>query len=117
MDLKSLYTVEAHESGSEVQIISPVTGKKTDFFITVMGPDSKQFREAVKTFHRALLEDNEAGESDMLVAVTKGWKGLKDGKTPVEFSPAVAKELYVNSPFVAAQLDRYIADRKNFTRG
>lgn len=117
MDLKQLYTVEAHESGSELQIVSPVDGKLTDFHIRVVGPDSKQYREAMRAFHRALLDKSENGESDMLAAITKDWRGLKDGKNPVEFSPAAARDLYINAPFVASQVDRFIADRKNFTQG
>ena len=117
MDLKALYTVEAHESGSEIQVISPLSGEKTDFHITVMGPDSKQYRAAVRAFHTALIEKADGGEIDMLVAITKGWRGLSNGKKQVEFSSGAAKELYENSPFVAEQVDRFIADRKNFTPG
>lgn len=117
MDLKQLYTVEAHESGSELQIISPIDGKLTDFHIRVMGPDSKRYREAMRAFHRTLLEKSDNGEIDMLVAITKDWRGLKDGKSAVEFSPAAARDLYTNAPFVATQVDRFIADRKNFTQG
>ena len=53
----------------------------------------------------------------MLSAVTIGWRGLNDGKAEVEFSKERALQLYDNSPNIATQLDRFIADRKNFTKG
>jgi hypothetical protein len=68
-------------------------------------------------YHRKLLNDEEGGEIDLLTAVTIGWRGLKSGKDTVEFSPEVAKGLYENAPSVASQVDRFVADRVNFTKG
>jgi len=117
MEISSLYTADAHESGSEVQVISPTDGELTDFYITVVGPDSKQYREAVRKFQMALLENTEGADIEMLVAITKGWRGLMDGKKEVKYSDKVASKLYIDAPFVAGQIDRFIADRKNFTPG
>lgn len=117
MELTSLYTAEAHENGSEVQVISPADGELTDFHITVVGPDSKVYRDAVRKFQMKLLEKVEGADIELLVSITKGWRGLKDGKKDVEFTAAAAKDLYEKAPFVATQIDRFIADRKNFTPG
>jgi hypothetical protein len=83
----------------------------------VKGVDSKAYREAVRKYHRKLLNDEEGGEIDLLTAVTIGWRGLKSGKDTVEFSLEAAKGLYENAPSVATQVDRFVADRVNFTKG
>lgn len=117
MDVNKLYTLKAHEEGAEIQIKSPIDDKPTDFYIQVKGPDSKAYREAVRKYHRKLLNDEDGGEIDLLVAITVNWKGLKDGKNTVEFSMDAARNLYENAPSVANQVDRFIADRLNFTNG
>lgn len=117
MDLNKLYTLEAHEDGAEIQIKSPINDEPTDFYIKVKGPDSKSYREAVRQYHRKLLNDEGGGEVDLLVGITIDWRGLKDGKEKVEFTAEAAKNLYENAPSVASQVDRFIADRLNFTKG
>jgi hypothetical protein len=117
MDIKGLYTVEKHEDGAEIGIISPLDGELTDFYIKVQGIDSKAYRTAVRAYHRKLLADEEGGEADLLAAVTIGWRGLYDGKVEVEFTKEKALQLYENSPNIATQIDRFLGDRKNFTKG
>lgn len=117
MDLKQLYTVDAHDEGIEICIKSPLDGKDTDFYITVMGVDSKAYRDAVKGYHRKLLNKEEGGDIDLLVAVTKSWKGLQDKGKEVKFTPEIAADLYRQSPNIAYQIDNVVADRKNFIKG
>lgn len=117
MDINTLYTVDAHEEGAEIRIVSPLDGKKTDFYISVQGVDSKAYRTAVKAYHRKLLNDEEGGEIELIVAITKGWRGLVDGDKEVEFSAENAKSVYENAPDVASQLDRFVANRQNFIKG
>ena len=117
MDIKQLYTVDAHEEGSEVRIDSPLYGKPTAFYISVRGIDSKRYREAVKAFHRSMLDKNDDAEIDLLVAITKGWRGLNDGKDEVKFTEENAKNLYLNSPAIATQIDKFVVNRKNFIKG
>tara|TARA_R110000737_G_scaffold245703_1_gene256268 strand:- start:397 stop:750 length:354 start_codon:yes stop_codon:yes gene_type:complete len=117
MDLKQLYTADAHNEGIEICIKSPLDGKETDFYVTVMGVDSKAYREAVRAYHRKLLNKEEGGDIDLLVSVTKSWRGLQDQGKDVKFSPKVAAKLYNQSPNVASQLDAAVADRKNFIKG
>jgi len=63
-----------------------------------------------------LLNEEEGGEIDLLVAITKDWRGLKDGDKDIIFSAEKAKELYANAPSVTQQIDQFIADRKNFMK-
>ena len=37
MDIKNLYTVEKHEDGAELRIVSPIDDELTDFYIKVQG--------------------------------------------------------------------------------
>jgi hypothetical protein len=117
MDIKGLYTVEKHEDGAELRIVSPLDGELTDFYIKVQGIDSKAYRTAVRAIIASYWPNEEGGEAELLAAVTIGWRGLNDGKAEVEFSKERALQLYDNSPNIATQLDRFIADRKNFTKG
>ena len=117
MDINTLYTVDAHEEGAEIRIVSPLDGKETNFYISVQGIDSRAYRTAVKAYHRKLLNEEEGGEIDLLIAITKGWRGLSDGKKDVEFSALRAKAVYENAPDVATQVDRFVAKRTNFIKG
>jgi len=117
MDIKELYTAVPHEEGAEIQILSPVDNKETDFYIHVKGIDSKSYRDAVRAYHRKLLNKEEGGEIEMLVSITKGWRGLKSGKDEVEFTEDKARDLYTNAPGIASQVDKFVADRKNFIKG
>ena len=117
MELNSLYTLEEHESGAEVQIRDPATDELTDFFITVQGVDSRAYRTALRAFHRSILDNKDGGEIELLAAVTIGWRGLEKNGKEVKFSQKAAKDLYQNAPAVAQQLDQFIANRKNFIKG
>ena len=117
MDINTLYTADAHEEGAEIQIVSPLDGEKTDFYITLQGIDSKTYRKAVRAYHRKLIAEEEGGEIDLLVAITKSWRGLNDGKKDIEFTPEMARDVYVNAPSVSTQIDAFVADRKNFIKG
>ena len=124
MDIESLYTVEAHEAGAEVQINNPLTGKKTDIYIKVAGMDSKAYRKAR---HAALREaalkvadgevDEDALASNMLAEATTGWRGVESKGKPIAFSKDKAVDIYLNSPSIRDQVDRFISDRSNFTNG
>ena len=74
MDVKNLYTLEAHEDGAEIQIKSPADNEPTDFYIKVKGVDSKAYREAVRKYHRKLLNDEEGGEIDLEKSLGVGYK-------------------------------------------
>ena len=117
MDINTLYTAEAHEEGADIRIVSPLDGKETDFYITLQGIDSKAYRAAVRTYHRTLIAKEEGGEIDLLVAITKGWSGLKNNGKDVVFDAKAAHDLYVNAPNVTSQIDQFVADRTNFIKG
>ena len=119
MKLSELYTADIHEDGAEINIVNPVTGKKSDVFIKVRGPDSKVFRDAILELNRKQLTDDQASMVKVLAKSTISWRGLveDDGKTPVEFSPELALTIYEKSPDIANQVMTFISERQNFTKG
>jgi len=117
MDIKELYTADAHEEGAEIRILSPIDGEETDFYIIVKGVDSKSYREAVRAYHRKLINKEDGGEIDLLVAITKSWRGLEDKGKTVEFTPKNAHDLYCKAPNIASQVDAFVVARRNFIKG
>ena len=124
MDIKSLYTLEAHESGSEMNIISPIDGKPTECFLTVLGVDSRAWREARLVFDREIIKLNDASESEraLLIATTQaaiviGWRGFDNEGKPLDFDRPFLVELLVKSPSIGDQVERFKDNRLNFTKG
>ena len=136
MDLSELMTAEAHEEGAELNIISPVTGKASDVFIKVLGPDSKAYRtETKRNMAKRVAEyrklKSESKELDLdsmsdqeieaeissLVAVTIGWRGISDKGEDVPFTKAMCEKLYRSAPHIVIQVNNFLADYTNFTKG
>lgn len=127
MEFDALCTRDAHEEGAEVQILDPSSGKLTDFHIKVLGPDSREWRKAMKADLRRVWsrkkgeelteEDLLDSDVDKLVAVTVGWRGLKSNGEEMPFTKDACKTLYERSPRVMDQVDMFLADSRNFTKG
>jgi hypothetical protein len=128
MEFNDLLTQDAHEEGAECNIIDPSTGKPTDFFIKVLGVDSLEFQKAQRKLRnqavqaysdkKAITEEQEIeSEIKHLVSVTIGWRGLESEGKEKKFSSEACKELYTKSPGLRSQVDRFVSDRTNFTKG
>jgi hypothetical protein len=127
MNFDDLLTQDAHEAGAEINILNPNTGEPTDVFIKVLGIDSIAWRSAMKTAIRKMIsakKSDDLTESDLidedvekLVAITVGWRGLTKNGEPLEFSKKACRELYKKSPRIMDQIDRFIGDHRNFTKG
>lgn len=121
MNFDDLLTADDHKKGAEVQIISPRTSEPTDFYIRVMGPDTKEFRRAKSAAIRKSIKSDDGDYDDsaleVILAVTVGWRGIeRDGKA-VDFTREDCERLYQNSPYILDQVDLFLADRKNFIKG
>ena len=118
MKLTELYTVDAHEDGSYVEIFDD-EGSKTPLSIKVKGTDSLSYRKELKKQKTAYFTaaqngtevDTEKFVIDALIECTKGWKG-----TDEKFTKKLCRELYTKAPYVKDQIDSHIAERKNFTK-
>jgi len=127
MDIKSLYTLESHEKGAELNLLSPLDGKPTDCYLTVVGVDSATWREAELNGKRKVLELFKDGDTDQvknrdiiaetLASAVIGWRGFEDKGKAIEFDRGFLKDLFINSPDTATQTDEFIAKRVNFIKG
>lgn len=131
MDIDDLYTVPHHEKGAELQLFSPVDGKKIEVFLMLRGVDSAAFRSAEISGKREValiiknddLSDDEKAQKQleviagMLARITLGWRGLTSKRKKLGFNHEAATNLYLNSPAIAKQVDKFVSNRKNFTKG
>jgi len=113
MELDNLVTAESHESGAEINIVSPVDGQMTDVFITIKGVDSRTWRQVKKEQTREIINARADGKMDSLdydlmdakalATSTVSWRGIvKDGKE-YECNYDNALALYKDAPSVVAQ--------------
>jgi hypothetical protein len=127
MEITALQTTLAHDAGARYRVLSPITGKPTDFYVTIAGIDSKVWRTSKRKQTGVILDAKAAGKLDdvdydaldvqALVDATISWEGLVRGGVPVECTKENAFDLYSNSPDVVSQLLRFVSDSKNFTKG
>lgn len=122
MELAKLCTADAHEQGAAVDIAHPVTGEKTDVKITIRGVDSASFRKITRDHRKKLAEKGseerlEELSCDMLASLTIGWSGITQDGEPVPFTTDAARTLYMKSPGIREQVDKFVVDRRNFTTG
>lgn len=122
MELADLYTVDAHNAGAEMRV-KDQAGKPTDIYIRVVGLDSSIWRNTLREAQRAAVERLVSGEAEVeqdntltLAKATIGWRGLTRDGAEVEFTQEEAQALYKNAPYIADQIDRFIAKRANFTQ-
>lgn len=122
MELNDIYTRPLHEAGAEHQVINPVDGELTDFFVTVRGTESKEVGQAFKDeeqkalFARFSKEEFDADASEIrkAVACTICWRGLTEDGKEVKFTEAKAKKLYENAPAVRRQVLNFAGKPANF---
>jgi hypothetical protein len=121
MDINLLVTKDVHNEGAEMQVIGP-DGKKTDFYIRLVGPDSDKLREIKAAAQRAAIakltegKDSSINTASFIAEATLGWRGLTHADQEIEFSREVAENLYINAPYICEQADKFIAKRVNFIK-
>ena len=99
-------------------IVDPATGEKTDIVITVYGQDSAEYRTAlVEAARKAAKSDDEQGEQrafEFLAKLTKSWSGVEQGSKKLSCNMKNAILVYSTCGTIKKQVDRFIADSKNF---
>ena len=114
----------------EVEIINPLTKKKTGLFITVLSRDSdvyksvtkQQGNQRFKSFGRKTsspgltVEELEEESLQLLVACTKSWRNMLYRGQEMEFTTANVRIIYENVPTIREQVDDAVHDRGNFKK-
>ena len=122
-DLAKLDTAKVAEEGAELRVAHPITGEDLGITITLIGTDSKTFRDISKSRATASLkkktreidlDQNESEAVDLLAKCTKGWTGISENGKEVVFSFDNAVQLYTKYLWLREQIDRFMADRSNF---
>lgn len=113
---------------AEIEIIHPATGLPLDMKISVMSPDSDEYRKIAlqqqndniknirKNRGRKTAEKMAEEGMDLLVAITVGWEGLEENGQPIPFTPDNVRRIYEQFPFIKEQVDEFAADRRNFIK-
>ena len=125
MQPEDFYTLDVHNAGKEVEL-NDEDGNPTGCFLLVAGPDSDVWRDALAAMQRdalmASFADVEtrtkgARRAEYLSRAGLGWRGFKDadGK-PAEFDRKRIEKAFVMAPYVADQIDKFVAKRGNFTK-
>lgn len=115
---------------AELNIKNPLTGKPTEAVIELAGPEhpvrkriaferARRARAAMMRTGKVQLtdpEDDEATETDDLVQMTLGWRGLVIGGAPIEHTPAAALALYTDPKrrWLREQVREFLEERKAF---
>ena len=115
MDINQLDTRSIHGAGSEMQVKDQL-GNETDVFIKVVGVDSKLWREIIKESARKTDSEKFNG-NELLAKACLDFRGLETDGKEIPFSYESMLNLLEIAPYIAEQLDRFIGNRANFTKG
>ena len=116
MDINNLYTQDLHDEGAEMQV-KDAEGNPLDCFITLVGVDSKRWRDLLRGQQRKLQAGGyDADGAGLLAGATLSWRGFTANGEDLPFSKEAAALLYEKAPYIAQQVDLFIANRTNFTR-
>ncbi len=128
-DMTKLDLKTAADKGATITLRHPITDEeimdgKKPVTITVLGADSKVFRDAIREQARKNMSNKKQENLDiddmilrsakLLAQCTLGWDGISEGKTAVEFSYDNALELYLKYDWIKTQVDDAIGERANF---
>ena len=131
IDLTAIDTVKGSNEGFDVKIYHPGTMVDLGIIINVLGKDSDEFQEVLRTQSKKRLskitkggfrvqnmtplpEEIEADGLELLIKCTKSWSGVVIEGKDVEFSYDNVLRIYERFPWIKEQVDTAIGDRANF---
>ena len=117
-DLSAFGKRSDHETAQELQIRLP-SGALSDIRLMCLGYLSNAFAQAKLDLSRAVLAGEVISDAKaaMLAPLVVGWSGLTEAGEPVPYSPGKASELMREYPDLADQVDTFISNSENFTKG
>jgi hypothetical protein len=114
------FFTRAKANEGERMPLSLPDGTPTDEWLLIRGVDSDEFRLAMDEFRRELLalaavkdekdraEKTQGAQLKLNAALVSGWS------FEAEFSEAALLEFLRESPYIAAEVDRFASDRRRF---
>lgn len=134
-DLSTLDTTSACDKGAEIELHHPVSNVPLGMFITLIGKDSKEFRDYTRDKTNTRLRKDamaqkrgkdpeirtveaiEAENIELLVLCTKGWRGfIDDDGNEVPFNVQNAIFMYKNFPDIYDSVNSAVGDLDNFLK-
>lgn len=130
----STFDIDAYEDvqAGDIQLKDPATGAPTGATITLAGPEhparrkidldrQRRVRAALQKTGKLQLQDpeeDEADETDLLVACTLGWRGLALAGQELAFSREAAARLYTDPKrrWLRAQVVAALNEREAFIK-
>ena len=127
LDLAKYDVVSAAEEGATLTLRDPVSDVPFEgSTITVLGTDSKLYRDAVKAKLNSRLNQKKSAKVDMdqeerksielLARMTVGWTGIARNGSEVDCTFENAVAVYREFPWIKEQVDEFVSDRSNFLR-
>lgn len=110
MDLKN-FDISNGEAGIELTILD-LDNKPSDIKIKLLCLHGKKGRAALINS----VKNEKADTAPILAALTAGWSGIVQSGKELKFSPAAAEKLYEDYPIIAAQVEKFVEDARNFLK-
>lgn len=101
----------------QIDIKHPYTGESTPFKITVLGIDSSDYRAAM---NESIDQDGSPEDQTIgfLRRIIVNWSGIQGPNgEPLPCNDSTVESLLSCSPNIANQIQAFIGDRENFTKG
>ena len=120
MKPEDFHTRDEHNAGAEIRLRDGA-GDLTDCYLTVVGPDSDEFRRLNQGMQRDALLASFATDTDLrstgarrasylsqMILSNRGFEGEVDQER--------LETMFIMAPYLGDQVDKFIADRSNFTK-
>jgi len=126
MDIKKL-----QPQVTKLEILNPADDSPTGVVFSLIGQDTKQFRDLDRKSDKQMvlkamrgectpaeMEKLEKQDAELAAVCIVGWTGLEENGVELQYSPAKATELMANPEFalIKKQIVDFIGERKNFFR-
>lgn len=133
MSLSKLATSNVSHKVATLTLLHPGTGEELTtstgqpMQIDLVSIDSEDYKRAFQRtqnvrlrkaaaggVHRPRIEDALMDQVEVLVACTKGWRGLEEDEGEIAFNPEAAKAVYEKYAWIREQASSFQANRANF---
>lgn len=120
MDLADFDLKGNAEAGFEFTLYNPYTGEDTEIKISVVGSDSKAYRQAKAEAMRESIKggvvDTDAVSAKVYAKCITGWSGFAENGKDLPFNPDTAEDILNRYPWVMDQVAAKVDNRLNFTK-